>query len=131
MSEENVEIVRAAFEPFSRGEFSALADLPDNLELILAPEMPDAGTYRDAEARQWMLSWAESFERLTQELVELRDVGDGRVLAEFIQRGWSAGSDVPVELPTWSLITLRDGEPTRMELFMNRDAALEAAGVSE
>jgi ketosteroid isomerase-like protein len=78
-----------------------------------------------------MLSWAESFERLTQELVELRDVGDGRVLAEFIQRGWSAGSDVPVELPTWSLMTLRDGELTRMELFMNRDDALEAAGLSE
>jgi ketosteroid isomerase-like protein len=53
------------------------------------------------------------------------------VLAEFIQRGWSAGSDVPVELPTWSLMTLRDGELTRMELFMNRDAALEAAGLSE
>ena len=131
MSEENVEIVRAAFELFSRGEFSALADLPDNLELILALEMPDAGTYRGTEARQWMLSWAESFERLTQELVELRDVGDGRVLAEFIQRGWSAGSDVPVELPTWSLMTLRNGELARMELFMNRDAALEAAGLSE
>ena len=131
MSEENVEIVRAAFGPLSRGEFSGWADLPDNLELILAPEMPDAGTYRGAEARQWMLSWAESFERLTQELVELRDVGDGRVLAEFIQRGWSAGSDVPVELPTWSLMTLRDGELTRMELFMNRDAALEAAGLGE
>ena len=71
MSEENVEIVRAVFEPLSRGEFSALADLPDHLELILAPEMPDAGTYRGAEARRWMVSWVESFERLTQELEKI------------------------------------------------------------
>ena len=53
MSEENVEIVRAAFEQFSRGDFSAYANLLDEFELVLAPEMPDAGTYRGAAARQW------------------------------------------------------------------------------
>jgi ketosteroid isomerase-like protein len=131
MSEEAVEVVRAAFEPFARGDFSAVAELPDEFVLVLAPEMPDAGTYRGEEARRWIVAWVDSFERLTQELVKLTDAGDDRVLAEFIQRGWTAGSDVPVELPTWSLSTLRDGELTRMELFMNRDAALEAAGLSE
>jgi hypothetical protein len=53
------------------------------------------------------------------------------VLAEFIQRGWTAGSDVPVELPTWSLLTLREGTFVRNELFMNRAAALAAAGLSD
>jgi ketosteroid isomerase-like protein len=131
MSEEAMNAVRAAFEPFGRGDFSAVADLPDEFELVLAPEMPDAGTYRGEEARRWIANWVDSFDRLTQELVKLIDAGDDRVLAEFIQRGWTAGSDVPVELPTWSLSTLRDGELTRMELFMNRNDALEAAGLSE
>jgi ketosteroid isomerase-like protein len=131
MSEEGMEVVRAAFEPFARGDFSAVAELPDEFELVLAPEMPDAGTYRGEEARRWIVAWVDSFERLTQELVKLIDAGDNRVLAEFIQRGWTAGSDIPVELPTWALTTLRDGNFVRNELFTNRDDALEAAGLSE
>ena len=126
-----MEVVRAAFEPFARGDFSAVAELPDEFELVLAPEMPDAGTYRGEEARRWIVAWVDSFERLTQELVKLIDAGDNRVLAEFIQRGWTAGSDIPVELPTWALTTLRDGNFVRNELFTNRDDALEAAGLSE
>jgi ketosteroid isomerase-like protein len=93
--------------------------------------MPDAGTYQGEEARCWIVAWVDSFERLTQELVKLIDAGDDRVLAEFIQRGWTAGSDIPVELPTWALTTLRDGNFVRNELFTNRDDALEAAGLSE
>jgi ketosteroid isomerase-like protein len=131
MSEEAMEVVRAAFEPFARGDFSAVAELPDEFELVLAPEMPDAGTYRGEEAQRWIVAWVDSFERLTQELVKLIDAGDDRVLAEFIQRGWTAGSDIPVELPTWALTTLRDGNFVRNELFTNRDDALEAAGLSE
>jgi ketosteroid isomerase-like protein len=131
MSEEAMEVVRAAFEPFARGDFSAVAELPDEFELVLAPEMPDAGTYQGEEARRWIVAWVDSFERLTQELVKLIDAGDDRVLAEFIQRGWTAGSDIPVELPTWALTTLRDGNFVRNELFTNRDDALEAAGLSE
>jgi ketosteroid isomerase-like protein len=131
MSAEAMEAVREAFEAFARGDFSAVAELPDEFELVLAPEMPDAGTYRGEEARRWIVAWVDSFERLTQELVKLIDVSEDRVLAEFIQRGWAAGSDVPVELPTWSLSTLREGNFVRNELFTNRDEALEAAGLAE
>jgi ketosteroid isomerase-like protein len=129
MSQEAIDVVRAAFEPFARGDFSAFAALPEEFELVLAPEMPDAGTYRGEEARRWLATWVGSFDRLTQELVDLTEAGNGRVLAEFVQRGWTAGSDAPVELPSWSLTTFREGSLVRMELFMNRDAAVEAAGL--
>jgi ketosteroid isomerase-like protein len=131
MPEEAIEIVRAAFEPFARGDFSAIAEMPDEFELVLAPEMPDAGTYTGEDARRWIFAWVDSFERLTQELMKLVDAGEGRVLAEFIQRGWTVGSDIPVELPTWSLTTIRDGNFARTELFVNRDDAVAAAGLSE
>jgi len=52
-------------------------------------------------------------------------------LTEFIQRGWTAGSDVPVETRTWSLSTVKDGDFIRTQLFQNRSDALEAAGLSE
>jgi hypothetical protein len=76
MSQEAVELSRAAFERFSHGEFSAYADLPDEFELVLAPEMPDAGTYRGAAARDWATAWVNSFDCLTQEPVEFIEAGD-------------------------------------------------------
>ena len=131
MPQEAIDVAGAAFEQFARGDFGSFADLPDEFELILAPEMPDAGTYRGAAARQWNAAWVDSFDRLTREPVEFMDAGDNRVLVEFIQRGWTAGSDVPVELRTWSLLTVRDGNPVRLQLFQNRPDALEAAGARE
>ena len=73
----------------------------------------------------------DSFDRLTFEPVEFSDVGDDRVLIEYIQRGWAAGSDVAVELVNWSLATVRDGRVVRWQGFTDRDPALEAAGLSE
>lgn len=129
MSQEAIDLSRTVFEQFSRGDFSAYADLPDEFELVLAPEMPDAGTYRGAAARDWATAWVKSFDRLTQEPVEFIDAGGDQVFAEFIQRGWTAGSDVPVELRTWSVSTVKDGNFLRTWLFQNRDAALQAAGL--
>jgi ketosteroid isomerase-like protein len=124
MSEEAMDLARAAFEQFSRGDFSSYADLPDEFELVLAPEMPDAGTYRGAAAREWATAWVNSFDRLRQEPIEFIDAGDDQVLVEFIQRGWTAGSDVPVELRTWGVSTVRDGRVLRTLLFQNRNEAL-------
>ena len=59
------------------------------------------------------------------------DGGDDQVVIEFLQRGWKSGSDVPVELPTRSVLTVQNGTPVRVELFQNRAEALEAAGLQE
>ena len=93
--------------------------------------MPDAGTYRGGAAREWIAAWVSSFDRLTQEAVEYIDPGGDQVLIEFIQRGWTAGSDVPVETRTWALWTVKGGNLIRTQLFQNRSDALEAAGLEE
>jgi ketosteroid isomerase-like protein len=131
MSQEAVEFARAAFERFALGDFTAYAALPDEFVLVLAPEMPDAGTYQGAAAREWITRWVDTFDRLAHEPVEFIDAGDDRVLIEFIQRGWTGGSDVPVELRTWSVATVRAGILVRSQLFNNRSDALEAAGLRE
>jgi ketosteroid isomerase-like protein len=131
MSQEAIDLSRAAFEQFTQGDFTPIADFPDEFELVLAPEMPDAGTYRGGAAREWMTAWVNSFDRMTQEPVEFIDPGGDQVLVEFIQRGWTAGSDVPVETRTWALSTVKDGDFLRTQLFQNRSDALEAAGLSE
>ena len=57
MSQENVEVIREAFDRFGRGDFSGLAELPDEVEVVLARDMPDAGTYSGAAARKWLEAW--------------------------------------------------------------------------
>ena len=98
MSQENVEIVRAMYEPFARGDFSAWAELPDYFEFVISPELPDAGTYRGTAAARWMTAWVQSFEGHTIEATEILDAGgdkwwsqssNGVALAEAKQR-WRA-----------------------------------------
>jgi len=135
MSREHVDALRAAYEQFAHGDFSAYSELPDDFELVLAPEMPDAGSYRGAAARRWLTSWVESFDRLTIEAVEFIDAGDqdagDRVMIELLQRGRLAGSDAAVELSTWAVSTAREGAAMRSELFLTRAEALEAAGLTK
>jgi ketosteroid isomerase-like protein len=101
MSQENVEATRASFERFARGDFSESADLPDDYEIVTAPEMPDAGIYRGEAARTWFNAWVESFDSLMLEPVEILDAGD-RVVVEFVQRGTPRGGSTPVELRSTS-----------------------------
>ena len=131
MSQENVAAVREQFERFARGDFSGTDELPDEVEVVTAREMPDAGTYRGEAARKWLLAWVDSFDSLTLTPVEILDGGDDRVFAEFVQRGIPRGGSTPVELRTWSVTTRREGIVTRFELFQRRQEALEAAGLRE
>jgi len=130
MSQEHIDALRSVHKQFARGDFSAYSELPDDFELVLASEMPDAGSYRGDAARRWLRSWVESFDRLTVEAVEFTDAGD-QVMIELLQRGWLAGSDDPVELSTWVVSTAREGALVRSELFLSRAEALEAAGLRE
>jgi ketosteroid isomerase-like protein len=130
MSQENMEAARELFEQWRRGDFSGIDALPDDFEVVTAREMPDSGTYRGEAARRWLKAWVDSFDSLTIELVELTDVDD-RVLAEFVQHGVPRGGSTAVDVRSWSLSTRRDGRAARLALFLSRDEALEAAGVSE
>ena len=130
MGQEEVAALRAVFDQFAVGDFSAYEDLPDELELTIAPEMPESGTYRGEAARKWLNAWVQSFERLTLEPVELVDAGD-RVLTEFIQRGSPKGSTGELELRSWSVSTFREDILVRIQLFLRRDEAVRAAGLEE
>ncbi len=130
MSEANVELLRSVYAQTARGDFTVYSLLPDDLELVIAPQMPDAGTYRGEHARRWLRAWVDSFDGLKLKAVELTDAGE-RVLTEFVQRGSPRNSDAPIALRSWAVTTFQEGALKRIELFMARGEALEAAGLSE
>jgi ketosteroid isomerase-like protein len=130
MSQENVEIVRATWEQFARGDFSAFADLPDDFEFVTSPEVPDAGTYHGAAAIEWMTAWVESFDGHTMQATEIIDCGEN-VLVTFLQRGRPRGSQTVVEGRWSGVVTLHEGEFARVAVFPERAQALEAVGLEE
>jgi ketosteroid isomerase-like protein len=131
MSQENVEAARARFEQFARGDFStAFEGMDDDFVFVTAVEMPDAGTYRGQDARDWILAYVASFDDFTQEATEILDAGD-TVVVGLVQKGCPRGSDVPVESRWWQTIAFRNGSVTRTAMFSQRAQALEAAGLSE
>src|SRR5262245_44583040 len=97
MSEENVETVRAVFALAAKGDFSHwLDEVTDDYVFVTSRDLPDAGTYRGEEAKEWVTSWVESFEGHTIEAMDFAEVDD-RVVFKIGQRGRPRGSDAAVE----------------------------------
>jgi ketosteroid isomerase-like protein len=129
MSREHVDALRAVFDQFARGDFSAWSEVAPDFEFVTSPEMPDPGTYTGQEADRYRQGWLDSFEGLKMEALALIDAGD-RVVAEVVQRGRPRGADVVVEGRWWQVITFRGDEVIRIENFTERAEAFAAAGLS-
>ena len=126
MDPQVVEALRLSFEAFARGDFSPFDALPDDFELVIAPQMPDAGSRRGEDAKRWFEAWFASFDGLTFSATEFREVGD-RLLVEFLQSGAPRGSTAAVELRSWAVISFGDATITKIELFVSRGEADAAA----
>ena len=130
MSRENVEIVRRSTEAYNRGDLDEATSFMDphiKWDMSRVP-VPDPDVYRGFEGlRAFSESWEESWAALELEPQEFIDVGD-QVVAVVRQAGRGRLSGAEVELSFAQLWTLRDGKIVRMEMYPNREAALEAAG---
>ncbi len=98
-------------------------------------EIAGLGIYRgDDQIRAFFEEdWfgAFPFEEWEVEVDELIDHGD-QVIAMSRQRGRGASSGVvAAELELAQICTLRGGEVVRVETYLDRQKALEAAGLSE
>jgi ketosteroid isomerase-like protein len=134
MSQENVEIVRDAFEAFVGGDQEKTAQLVD-------PELEFHGTVGGLQEGQIARGQSEIDERFEAEDLEaweerrleaeeFIDAGDEVVvLLHEYRRG--RGSGVELELKTAVVVAVSAGRVVRMQGYMDRGAALEAAGLRE
>jgi ketosteroid isomerase-like protein len=133
MSEENVEALRPVYEEWGRGNFSPRFEVyaPD-MEWGWSAEFPDqAGVARDPELRSERLRrWLDSWEAWRVEAEEYISAGEFVVvLCRYTGRGKGSGVDVDVQgAHVWKM---RHGKVVRLEIFSNREKALEAAGLRE
>jgi ketosteroid isomerase-like protein len=138
MSQENVEIVRRAYELFNEGGPEAMISAgiwsPEIVWDFSPSEIPGLGVYRghDEVRAFFEEDWfgAFPFEEWEVELDQLVDHGD-QVIGVHHQRGLGASSRAAAELEQGIIYTLHDGEIVRVEIYGDPAKALEAAGLSE
>ncbi len=134
MSQENVEIVRRAFEAFNRGGVEAVPWSPEFVWDASPTGIPGLGVYRGPDEIKAFFEedWFEvfPFEGWELEAEELIDHG-GQVIVKCCQRGRGAGSGAAVEIHFAQVYAFRNGQPVRATNYMTYDEALEAAGLRE
>jgi ketosteroid isomerase-like protein len=134
MSQENVEVVRQAFEAINRRDVDAFLDLaePDLVQDWSRAVGPQSGIYRGrAQVTRFLHSWWDAFEESVIVVDELVDAGD-QVITVFhgLQRGRASGVEIEGRgaVLVWSLRDRKIGSAT---LYQGRDEAVEAVGLSE
>ena len=134
MSQENVELVREAFEAFLGGDVDKAARLID-------PEVEFHGTVGGLQEGQiahgqseidetFEAEDLEAWEERRLEAEEYIDAGDNVVvLLHEYRRG--RGSGVELEAKTGVVVAVSGGRVVRIQGYLDRGAALAAAGLSE
>ena len=133
MSQQNVDLAERAFAALGRdGPEGLLPYLDPGIEWISIPDfLPDAvdRVGRDG-VRRWFENLSELFQELTWSLDEV--VGhDGAVVIACTGRGRGRSSGIEAGMQVFLAATVRAGRVTRIESFLDREQALEAAGLSE
>ncbi len=135
MSQENVDLVVGLFENVNKRDFRAIMDAyADDMVLVNHGDLRAAGgpgvVGKDAVGA-WFGDWFRSFDRDYRfEIEEVRDLDD-RVLIVARHQGRGRTSGVPIDQHGAWIYTLRHGRVVRCDLYPNRRAAHEAAGLSE
>ena len=129
MSQENVEIVRAAFDAFSRGDMETLLGLMDpEIVVMQPPEVPDGTTlHGHAGVLEAIAAWPDQWDDYQLEIVQIVDAGS-HVAVKTHQRGRGKGSGVAVEDEIWFVTGFRNGKVVEWRMFGAESQALEAAG---
>jgi ketosteroid isomerase-like protein len=132
MSQENVELVRQGFEAWRRTRQLDFDLLDDDVEWVLHGTPAGDITLRGHDGvRGWFADQHGVWSDVWWEVQDLRETPDGRVLALIVAHAVGRGSGVPVSFPFANIWTIEEGRATRFEMFTDRNAALEAAGLRE
>ena len=136
MSEENIEVVRRATEEFNRGGTDAVIDTfwaPEIVWDMTPTRIPGLGIYTGYdEIRAFMADWFSAFEFDEWELEVEELFGRGDTVVSMVRqrgRGTSSGAEVSVDFA--QVFTLRADKIVRIDNYLDRSKALEAAGLRE
>jgi ketosteroid isomerase-like protein len=133
MSRENVELVRAAWQAWKRGDMEAIFAFYDPA-IVWDQTHYETGelsaVYHGHDGvRQFFRQWLAPFEKYYAHPEEFIDAGEA-VVVRIRQRGRGKQSGAEVEMPPyWQVYRLRAGRAVRIEVYRDEGEALEAVGL--
>jgi ketosteroid isomerase-like protein len=127
MSQENVEVVRRVYQRAEVQGVDGLLELAtDDVVWISDPSFPGGGRHSGKENVHRWLRQLWIYDEVSVDVEKIIDLDD-RALSITRFHGISAGAP-PVDWPWCHLFAFRDGRICQVESFLDRGAALEAAG---
>jgi ketosteroid isomerase-like protein len=130
MSQENVEIVRRAFEYEISGRGDAAEVLASFDPHVVMNPVEEGASYGVDAIRDNFEHWQTAWEDLEVTIEETIAAGD-RVLLSAHHRGRGRGSGIEIDARYYEVYTLSRGKIIRIDEYADRDVALEAAGLRE
>jgi ketosteroid isomerase-like protein len=134
MSQENVEVVRRAIAAVNARDVEGyLACCTHDIELR-TPWAEVGGVYQGRDAiRRFFGDLSDAGPDFGLTVERVQSVGTERVLA-FLRAsatGRTSGIDMGQDVPTGNIYDFVDGKIARVQIFLDRTEALEAAGLRE
>jgi ketosteroid isomerase-like protein len=133
MSEKNVAVLKRAIEAFSRGDKEAfLAEHHPECETIPLANWPEPGPYVGESQWDFYVQAEEIWHHARQPVVDMEIIDGGeRAFARISRLFHIRGSEEPIEFNLYGAVSFREGKLARVQWFLDRGEALEAAGLSE
>ena len=133
MSEENIELVRRAFDAYNRGDLDAVLDAyaPDAVVDWSNSRGLEARVFRGhGEIRRFTEGFLETFEEVRTEFMTRSRSRKASCSLENV--AYLRGRDgIEIQARSAWLITVRDGKQTSLTLYQTKQEALEAAEARE
>ena len=132
MSQENVEIVRLAYEHLNRGDIEGLIELcDDDFVMDMSERVFNPDTYEgDDGIRRFYDGVTEAWDSYRWNVEETRVSGDSVVALLHCQAQSHRGGPEVDWRVAW-LWSFRGGKPASARFHRDQEEALEAAGLSE
>jgi ketosteroid isomerase-like protein len=130
MSQKNIELIRAGFAAFERGDVSQMLDLMAD-DLVTYRADPDGATFHGKEGfLDATADWTEGFTEWAVVPKEFIDAGDFAV-THVQQIAGVEASGLSVEGEFWFVFEVHDAKVTKLSFYIRRSEALEAVGLRE
>lgn len=132
MSEQNVELVREAFQAWDSNDADEFAQHLDPVFEYEVTYGPEKGVHRGWQATVDAFDqWQEPFSDYHWKPETFLDAGDEHVVVPFIEGGHGRASGVQIEQRPAFVCAVRDGKILRLTEYPTTADALAAIGRSE
>jgi ketosteroid isomerase-like protein len=132
MSHENLNLVRRMQEAFLGAEPELALAFLDPDVVYDARGRPDGKLWHGHDGvRRAFTEWSDVWDEWEIATEGYLEAGNDKVLILWRERGRGKGSGIPLEQSGANLVTVGAGRIVHIRMYVNRQEALEAAGIQE